>query len=389
MVATLVGTFVAGGGSGDPDVPTTGSTTSTAPVDDPGRDSVEVETDPSFAIEQHLGAYRIVYRLDDPSGTIPTETDRVVVRAPFDSRLESGAGLPPGGQTTSVQIATFDRLRIGGVDDAVTIARVPGLAPSTIRLVPVLEGALAAGLLEAREQREVVGRRCQVYRSGTTLGAGPLVPVTEAEFADSCVDAQGLLLEETLFVDGEASFRRTAVEVDLEVEPTDDAFQTGEISAPVDQGGGAITPADPAFGSLGRFFELPAEDVPAGFELMGRYSVIPPQPEKFSDPTLRDTIIAGVVDLYTDEAGTIVAIYQGATLGQVEAFTPVDFAPAVQAPALGAGELLLSALGTELRFALDGGQFVHVYGTAGPDLLLGVAESLVETEGTGLVLLDG
>ena len=43
----------------------------------------------------------------------------------------------------------------------------------------------------------------------------------------------------------------------------------------------------------------------------------------------------------------------------------------------------------ELRFALDPGRFVHIYGTVGVDVLTGVADALVETEGTGLVLVDG
>lgn len=388
MVAALFGAALGGGGGAGPAATSSTTTTTTTPIDDPGRDSVEVDTDPEFAIEQYEGPYRIVYRLDDPNGTIPTETDRVVVRPPFESRLETGPGLPPGGQTTSVQVATRDTLRIGGVDNAATIARVPGLAPSTIRLAPIVDAALAAGLLELREQREVIGRRCQVYRSGSTFGAGPLVPITAEEFADTCVDGQGLLLEETLFVEGDASYRRTAVEVDLDHRPTDDAFQTGPISAPVDQGGGAVTRAEPDSRPEGRFFELPDEAVPAGYEHVGRFSVIPPQPEKFADPSLRDTIIAGVVDLFADDSDGTVAIYQGATLGQIEAFVPFDFAPSVDAPALGTGTVLLSALGTELRFGLDRGQFVHVYGTEGVDVLTAMAAALVETEGTGLVLVD-
>lgn len=388
MLATVFGVFVAGGDR-DPGPPGASAPTTPTTVDDPGPDSVEVDTDPDFVIEQYRGSYRIVYRLDDPSGRIQPETDRVEVRPPFESRLETAVGIPPGGAAVSVQIAQRDTLRIGGVDEPLTIARVPGLAPSTIRIAPVLDDAIAAGLLEPREQREVIGRRCQVYRSGSTLGAGPLVPITEGEFADSCIDAQGLLLEETLFVDGEASFRRTAVEVDLDHEPADDTFDTGEISAPVDQGGGAVTRAEPDSRPEGPFFELPDDAVPAGFSRVGRFSVIPPQPEKFSDPTLRDSIIAGVVDLFTDDQGDLVAVYQGGTLGQVQAFTPLDFAQPVAATALGEGKLALSALGTELRFALDPGRFVHVYGTVGVDVLTGVADALVETEGTGLVLVDG
>lgn len=394
LAATVIGGVFASGGDDDGgDTTTTSSTTSTT-IDVPERESVEVEADPEFAIEQHPGPYRITYRLDDPNGAIPSETDRVEVRPPFDSRLETGPGLPPGGDTTSLQVATLDRLRIGGVADAATVARVPGLAPSAIRIVPVLEPALDAGLLEAREQRELIGRRCQVYRSGSTLGAGPLVPITDDEYADTCIDAAGIVLEETLVIGGIAAFRRTATDLDLDHVPADEAFDTGPISAPVDQGGGAVTPADPSSQPEGRFFELPDPSggpaVPAGFERLGRYSVIPPQPEKFSDPTLRDEIIAGVVDVFADEAGDVLAIYQGGTLGQIPAFPTLDFAPtvAVDGP-LGEGSLLLSALGTELRVALAGGRFVHVYGTVAPDVLVGLAESLVETEGDGLVLLDG
>lgn len=353
-----------------------------------------VEPDDDFVIDQHDGPYRIVYLLEDPRGEIASETDRLWVRPPFESRLETATGAPPGGETVSVQIGSLERLRIGGVAEELTIARVPALAPGTIRIEPVVDAAVAAGLLERVEQRVVAGRRCQVFRSGSTLGAGPLTPISPAEHTESCIDGDGLLLEETLFTDGEAILRRVAVEVDLEpdldaeTETGTDLFDPGPISAPVDQGGGATTPADPASAPVGPFHELPDDAVPDGFELVGRYSVIPPQPDKFADETQRPSIIAGVADVHADDAGDLFVVYQGATLGGVEAFAPIPFAGRVDSPTLGTGELLLSALGTELRFALDGGRFVHVFGTLDPAVLAEVADALVETTGTGLVLLE-
>lgn len=355
---------------------------------EPGAETRPVPADDAFSIEQHRGPYRIVYRVEDPSGDAGVQTERVWVRSPFESRSETAAGAPPGGEVVSVQIATVDRLRFGGRDDAATVARVPGLAPAAVRVAVILDEAEDAGLVEAREQRVVADRRCQVYRSGTLLGSGPLEPITDDGHADSCVDEDGLVLEETLVVDGEAVVRRVAVEVELgDVDA--DLFDPGEISATVEQGGGAATPADPASAPEGPFHRLPADEIPEGFELQGRFSVIPPQPERFSDPLLGDQIVAGVADVYVDGRGDAFVVYQGGTFGRVDAFAPEPTAEVVRHPTFGRGELLLSAAGTELRFALDDGRFVHVVGTIEPDRLERIAGALEEIQGTGLVLLDG
>lgn len=349
--------------------------------------SVAVAVDETFEIAQTAADHRIVYRLTSPEGD--TETDRFTVRGPFESRLETALGAPPGGETVSVQVGTIDRLAIGGVDEPAVVARVPGLAPSAIRITPIIDRAVEAGLLEVREQRVVAERRCQVYRSGTTLASGPLVPITDAEFADSCIDGDGLLLEEALFLEGDPVFRRTAVEVELDAAIDEGDFVVGEPTAPVDQGGGATTPADPDSAPIGPFLELPAEAVPAGFSLLERYSVIPPQPDRFSDPLQRDGIIAGVADVYVNGDGEFFVIYQGGSLGRVEAFPVATDAPAVEVAGVGSGRLLLSATGTEVRVPLAGGRFLHVTGPLDPDVLVDVGASLVEIEGEGLELLGG
>lgn len=349
--------------------------------------STVVDDDPGFVVGPSTVDHRIVYRVVGSDGSV--ETDRFVVRLPFDSRLETARGAPPGGETVSVQVGTIDRLAIGGVDEPATVGRTPGLAPSAIDVAPVLDAALASGVIELTEQRIVAGRRCQVLRSATTLAAAPLLPIVDGEHAESCIDGDGLLLEETLFIDGEEAFRRTAVEVEISPRIADESFAVGDPTAPVDQGGGDTSPADPTSAPIGPFMELPADAVPDGYRMLGRYSVIPPQPDRFSDPTMRDGIIAGVVDVFASEdAGDVIVVYQGGTLGQVEAFPVVETAEEIEIDGLGTGRLVLDARGSEVRVPLDGGRFVHVLGPVDPDLLVGVVGSLVETEGTGLVLLE-
>jgi hypothetical protein len=83
-----------------------------------------------------------------------------------------------------------------------------------------------------------------------------------------------------------------------------------------------------------------------------------------------------------------VVVWQGGTVGQVVAYPPTKGARHVDGVAVGDGEAVLSALGTELHFARPHGKFVHVDGTLTVRELTAVARDLRETQGTGLVYLD-
>jgi hypothetical protein len=347
---------------------------------------VAAETDLTIGAPE--GAYRIDYRVEVPGSGGPATLDQVLVDLPFRSRLEIH---PPGGGTPSLQIGTLDRLlfldAMAADGGPVTIARVPALAPSAIRLGPVLPAAEAAGVLESRGQREVAGRRCQVVRTEALLEAGPMRPLDDdGTHVDTCVDAEGLVLEEVTTDAGEVVLTRTAVLV-AAADADDALFETGPVSAPPERGGGATTPADPATAPDGPVWALPATAVPQGFEPIGRFSVVPAQPERFAEGGDRDSIIAGIADVWASEVDVLV-VYQGRTLGGVGAFAPVDFAEPVDVP-LGPGELLLSALGSEVRVALPEGRFVHVFGSLSPAVLLDVTAALEEGAGTGLELLEG
>lgn len=349
---------------------------------DPRAGSRVVEADPDFVIGTREAPYRIVYRLGDLSDDrVEPSIDEVWIRQPFESRLETSTNDVLQG----VQVSALNRIRFGSLEEPLVVARVPGLAVSDVRVASVLEDAVDAELLELREQREVAGRRCQVVRSGTLLGAGPLVAITDAEHADTCIDGEGLLLEEVLYHDGAPTLHRIATEVDTDPTLRDDLFETGEITLPADGGGGSSLPVDPEVGAIGSFWTPPGNDAPGGFDRVGRYSVVPPQPERFEAPQ-DPAIIAGVADVFEREHDFVV-VWQGGTVGRVDAHPAMPDAARVDGGALGDGEVLLSALGTEVRFARPRGRFVHVIGSLSVDELLAIARSLTESEGAGLVYL--
>lgn len=339
--------------------------------------------DDSFTIGRRVEPYRIVYRLDDRSNPeIEPTTDEVWVRPPFESRLETSRD----SAVQSVQISAIDRLRLGTIDQPLVIARVPGLAVSDVRVAPVLDDAIDAGLLVRAGRRSVLGRPCQLLRSGTLLGAGPLARITDAEYAETCVDREGLVLEETLFTAGKPTLHRVATEFDTSPGLTDDRFAVGDLTAPVNKGGGSTRPVDPQAGALGSFWVFPSGAAPRGFDFVRRYSIVPPQSDRFAVPD-NPAIVAGTADVYV-RGPDFVVIWQGGTVGQVVAFPPTKGARRVDGGAVGKGEIVLSALGNELHFARPRGKFVHVVGTLTVRELTAIARDLRETQGTGLVYLD-
>lgn len=349
--------------------------------------SEEVAGAPDVEVTGSPASYRIVYRVEDVGEEIAYRTDVVSVRRPWESRLESRSGRPPGDEELSTQVATFGQRinRAPGQDPAV-IELGPVLPASDLRLEPVLGPAVAAGRLERREVREVLGRRCQVYRAGDYLSAAAIAPATTALFADSCVDAAGLLLEEVLFSEGDAIARRVAVEVDESPPLDDDLFPTGEPSVDASKGGGSMQRLVDGTSTPGTFYV--ADAVPEGFVAVGRWSVVPPQAENFGEDITREGFRrAQVSDVY--ERGTdVLVLEQGATLQGAPPFEIDPTNPTVDLGALGTGEVRFSALGNQVRALLPGGKFVQATGTLAPDELAAVLRSLRATEGTELQVAD-
>lgn len=350
--------------------------------------SVVVPGAPDVAIGSTPQAYRIVYRVEDVGKEISYRTDVVSVRRPWESRLESRPGRPPGGKTLSTEVSTFGQRRtVSSGQSPVVLQLGPVLPASDLRLDRVLEPAAAAKRIEKREVRTVAGRTCQVYRAGDYLSATVLTPPTASLYTDSCVDGDGLLLEEVLVSDGKAIARRIAESVDLAPELTDDLFPAGEPTVDPSKGGGSMRKL--ADGSMppGPFYV--ADAIPEGFAPLGRYSVVPPQAQNFSadDPSREDFRRAQIADVYVRGLDVLV-LEQGATLRGAPPFEVDPANPTVDVGTFGSGEVRFSALGNQVRVLRDGGRFVQATGTLAPEELAAVLRSLREVPGGELQFAD-
>ena len=347
-----------------------------------GSDEVPGETG-RLEIERTPASYRIVYRLEERTeAEVRVSTDKVWVRRPFESRLETWRGAPPGDEEISTQVGAFAlRRNESASSEPVVIGVPPSSAPSDVRLLPALSDAEAGGLLERREVRIVLGRPCQVLRSGQLLSASRLQPPGEDEYSESCVDAAGLVLEELLVLDGEIVTRRVAVEVEEEPELDDGLFVTGKRTLEVPDGGGLVRRMGQGL-PPGEFLVFDPASIPAGFERVGRFSVIPSQPENFSDPAREGARETSFADVFVRGADFLV-IDQGGTLQGVDPYTEDPSSPRIDLGRYGSGEVRLSALGLEVRVKRAGGRFLRVRGSLPPAELARIGAATTPTEGTG------
>ena len=94
-------------------------------------------------------------------------------------------------------------------------------------------------------------------------------------------------------------------------------------TVPADSGGGFVAETEPDSRQPGRFWESVP---PAGFERRGRYVVIPPQQENFTDPTRRGNRLTYLSDVFVDGASVVVLDPRGLPLAITPGGTTVGVA---------------------------------------------------------------
>lgn len=348
--------------------------------------SVRLDEAPGlFEVAEPLAAYRIDYRVESSgSGDVVVTSDRLIVRRPFDARLESYSGPAPTGEPSSVQVESFGALLADGAgSEEVVVAVPPGPPGADTRVVAELAAALEDGRFELGERREVLGRTCQVLRTASLLATSDLAPPAADDHAETCIDADGLVLEELLVVDGARLLRRVAIDVDVDPEVDDRSFETGDQTVPADSGGGFLAETEPDSRQPGPFYESVP---PEGFERLGRYVVIPPQQENFTDPLRRGNRLTYLSDVFVDGA-SVVVLDQGGTFGGVDPF-PDRQGLEVEVDGLGTGLLSYGRNGPTLLVPREGGKFLRARGTVAPGVLVDLLEGLDEVEGGELRLRD-
>ncbi|HZN14550.1 MAG TPA: hypothetical protein VFB78_09810 [Acidimicrobiales bacterium] len=328
-------------------------------------------------------AYSIQYRLEERvSGAVRVSTERFVVRRPFDAVVAARRGQEP--ESLDRWILGRSAIQRPG-SGALVSAQPPDAAAPDIRLDTAVADALRVHHLERRERREVAGRTCQVFRSRDSLIAASLYRATTKRYVDSCVDHDGLLLEELVVKSGTRDVRRVAVKVDTTGTPSDDTFAIGPPTLDVKSGGGSTRPVDPASVPPGQFWQL--DQPPAGFTLVGRFAVVPPQPENFSDATREGFRRASVSDVFT-RGVDIVVVDRGATLQGQPVWQVDRNNESVDLGAVGPGEIVLSGRQAEVRALIGGGRYVRVFGTIAAADLAAIARQLHLVPGGTLRYLD-
>lgn len=341
---------------------------------------------PSFS-SPAPSAYHLVYRVT-ASGQ-PPYREELWVERPFQSMDVTGSG--PAASLTIVSRLGAQVLKSGN-GAAPTLVRVPvGPPAGDVRIDQVLAPAVAAGRLLVIGRDSVLGRACRVLRSAASLRApGPLLPLRAGNsYVDSCVDRDGIVLEERDYRNGSPTQLRRAVS--LQVGMTAGAggdYRLSAVPTPFDQGGGSFVRL--TFSSSPPGVSWYPGRLPAGFVHSGRYDVIPSQPQAFSpddpQPFGVSGLPAGLVTELDDafvRGPDLIVLQQGETAGGAR-FQPPTGGEAVDLGGMGRGQLLLSAGGSVVTAEPEGGsQFVRVSGTVDPSVLLAVARSLrVEPPGT-------
>jgi hypothetical protein len=331
-------------------------------------------------------SYAITYRIERyDRHAVVVSTDRIQVRRPFDARVLSTIN----GKQTGLRVSRFGALVLAPTAGATSIVSPP--SPATADLRPdIVLGEIEPKVLPRREQRVVLGRRCQVYRTGSAISAGILIAAGArvGEHSDFCIDTRGLVLEEVWFKDGRPLQRRVATALEVDPDLGDALFGLeGERALGRDQGDGLLQPIDPASGYQGTIYRLPAP--PAGFGYEGRFLVQPPRlslTANSPDVELPQEQIS-IMDVWT--RGADLLILTQTIAASFSALPPkpgvssrIDLGP------LGTADFIFDLRSNEVRIELPQARFVRLTGTLHRDELVALAKSLQAEQGTGPRVID-
>ena len=376
LVGGGIAATVAGGDDDGPDV-------DAAPAGD-GREVGEAADDaPSREVDGPVepvgrppSSYEITYEVEGyaDSGVV-VDVERRVIRLPYESRVES-AGAESPDEVTFLQIAGFGVLQSS---TEASLASEPIIAPGSAHVLP----AVVAELLEWRhEVRTILDRDCQVVRAGGPMDVSELEPPTAEDWADLCVDEDGIVLQEEWAVGGEVFRRRTATALDLSPDIDDaDLSPTAEIPEGV-PGGTFVEVTRDSRAPEATHWEL--DSAPEGFTLVGRYGFSPPRTDdglsQFEIPR-----VAMILDVYEDGDGGAVVVVNGGTADRSDLFVTGDGPETADLGPLGMADVLRGLRQSEVRVGLDGGRFVRVYGSLPAEDLLALARSLQPNDEPGQV----
>ena len=274
------------------------------------------DADGALAITEASTAYTVTYRVETypEDGTDTVTTQDFAIRRPFDSRIVSKADAPPGG-TEQWSISTSLGLYQQSTQAEGATAEVfaPTTALGDYRLDASLSDLVADGTFVLRERRTLLGRECQVYRTGSPLESYTVTAPTETDYSDVCVDGAGLMLEEVSIAAGEVIQHQVATAVDPVADLDDDDFVVSATPTDLAGGGSELEEIDSVSAPVTGYWSL--SEPPEGYELQHRYVLrqnVTDTSADTSDTTAADaTVVAeSYIDVFVDGTN-VVSVHQG------------------------------------------------------------------------------
>jgi hypothetical protein len=344
----------------------------------------------AVTISAPAAVYNLTYKIDtygDQGQT--TTTEDITVRRPFDGVVYSKEGAPPGGAEQWHAVSNF-----GMYSDTTTSATgnrpgsttqvqkaLPQSALGDFRLDATLDDLVTAGTFVRAEARQVLGRECQVYRTGQPLESFGTSAPTDSDYTLACIDDAGLMLEEVSVQGGKLGERIIATQVDTEPAITDATFAITGTPQVLADGGTELDPIDPATVPVPGYWRLDA--APAGYTMQGRYllrhAANPATDETGAATTTATGTAPTIVDSYVDvyvAADKAIIVTQGPSTGEPSTQTTGGITGDVGT--LGSTTAVASLTGSALVAypATPAGWYVHVAGTVPRATVQQLAQSL-------------
>jgi hypothetical protein len=256
---------------------------------------------------------------------------------------------------------------------------MPAAALGDLRFDGAIDDLVEAGIFEVRERRQVLGRECQVYRTGNLVESPPLAVPSATTYADVCIDAAGLVLEEVALVDGVAETYEIATVVEVDAPVDEQRFVIEGEPLTLDEGGNQLISLDPAVAPVDGYW-VPATP-PVGATHVARHTLRTPVPEDQAatgtSTTVGPTDPSGrYTDTYVDvyaTGSTFVVVHQGIVAAATTRDTTLG--KDVDAGALGPARVVFGATGSTLVASNDT-WFVEVTGPLPATELAAIAATL-------------
>jgi hypothetical protein len=178
---------------------------------------------------ERLAAYRVVYRVTETTGPTPVVTTEVLdVRRPFEAREEERQGPLPGGDIQSGSVQNRDYFwELTGDQPEFGLRREPGVETRDASL-DALRDAVRRHLAVDRGGGTVLGHACRRF-SYLQFRPPPLSAPNHDEHIESCVSAEGIVLDEVWTLKGRVARTREAVELDTSPRFGPDVFFLGRL----------------------------------------------------------------------------------------------------------------------------------------------------------------